>query len=181
MILFKHLDCSPCYQNAWRWLDTSVSADPVAAHQPIQTLLMFQPWPRPQITMNYLRRRLSDSSFVANLPNGYVTELRRPAAPSSPSSSPASPATERRAQQHSAPASSSASASSSSNFLSSFSSVVRSGPAASLGQAEPARSVHGPAPASAPSLTSSTGPTPSLPVVPKPKVLLVIGDFHTDW
>ncbi|XP_023671024.1 synapsin-3-like [Paramormyrops kingsleyae] len=131
--------------------------------------------------MNYLRRRLSDSSFVANLPNGYVTELRRPAAPSSPSSSPASPATERRAQQHSAPASSSASASSSSNFLSSFSSVVRSGPAATVGQAEPARSVHGPAPASAPSLTSGTGPTPSLPVVPKPKVLLVIGDFHTDW
>ncbi|MEE6501603.1 hypothetical protein FKM82_004268 [Ascaphus truei] len=28
--------------------------------------------------MNYLRRRLSDSSFIANLPNGYMTDLQRP-------------------------------------------------------------------------------------------------------
>uniref|UniRef100_A0A8C7PII9 Synapsin III n=1 Tax=Oncorhynchus mykiss TaxID=8022 RepID=A0A8C7PII9_ONCMY len=48
--------------------------------------------------MNYLRRRLSDSSFVANLPNGYMMDLQsgpRPTPPSS-TSNPASPATERR-------------------------------------------------------------------------------------
>uniref|UniRef100_A0A672FHQ6 Synapsin III n=1 Tax=Salarias fasciatus TaxID=181472 RepID=A0A672FHQ6_SALFA len=47
--------------------------------------------------MNYLRRRLSDSSFVANLPNGYMMDLQRPPPPpGSSTSSPASPATERR-------------------------------------------------------------------------------------
>uniref|UniRef100_A0A8C4HWV1 Synapsin-3 n=1 Tax=Dicentrarchus labrax TaxID=13489 RepID=A0A8C4HWV1_DICLA len=46
--------------------------------------------------MNYLRRRLSDSSFVANLPNGYMMDLQRPTPPGSSTSSPASPATERR-------------------------------------------------------------------------------------
>ncbi|KAG7260957.1 hypothetical protein CRUP_016305 [Coryphaenoides rupestris] len=48
--------------------------------------------------MNYLRRRLSDSSFVANLPNGYMMDLQRPAPPAgtTTTSSPASPATERR-------------------------------------------------------------------------------------
>uniref|UniRef100_A0A673KSN1 Synapsin-3-like n=1 Tax=Sinocyclocheilus rhinocerous TaxID=307959 RepID=A0A673KSN1_9TELE len=51
--------------------------------------------------MNYLRRRLSDSSFVANLPNGYMMDLQRP---SSSSSSPASPATERRPPPAPAPA-----------------------------------------------------------------------------
>ncbi|KAM9785535.1 synapsin-2a [Neosynchiropus ocellatus] len=28
--------------------------------------------------MNYLRRRLSDSTFISNLPNGYMTDLQRP-------------------------------------------------------------------------------------------------------
>uniref|UniRef100_G3Q5Y5 Synapsin III n=1 Tax=Gasterosteus aculeatus aculeatus TaxID=481459 RepID=G3Q5Y5_GASAC len=49
--------------------------------------------------MNYLRRRLSDSSFVANLPNGYMMDLQRPTpagSSTSSTSSPASPATERR-------------------------------------------------------------------------------------
>uniref|UniRef100_A0A8C9QXL3 Synapsin-2 n=1 Tax=Scleropages formosus TaxID=113540 RepID=A0A8C9QXL3_SCLFO len=31
--------------------------------------------------MNFLRRRLSDSSFIANLPNGYMTDLQRPDPP----------------------------------------------------------------------------------------------------
>uniref|UniRef100_A0A7N4P6K2 Synapsin-1 n=1 Tax=Sarcophilus harrisii TaxID=9305 RepID=A0A7N4P6K2_SARHA len=31
--------------------------------------------------MNYLRRRLSDSNFMANLPNGYMTDLQRPQPP----------------------------------------------------------------------------------------------------
>uniref|UniRef100_A0A8C7S814 Synapsin-3 n=1 Tax=Oncorhynchus mykiss TaxID=8022 RepID=A0A8C7S814_ONCMY len=63
--------------------------------------------------MNYLRRRLSDSSFVANLPNGYMMDLQSGPRPNPPSSTsnPASPATERRTPPSlppQAPASSSA-------------------------------------------------------------------------
>ncbi|XP_037334207.2 synapsin-2a [Pungitius pungitius] len=38
--------------------------------------------------MNYLRRRLSDSTFISNLPNGYMTDLQRPdgAQPAPPAS-----------------------------------------------------------------------------------------------
>ncbi|XP_035517641.1 synapsin-2b [Morone saxatilis] len=50
--------------------------------------------------MNFLRRRLSDSSFMSNLPNGYMTDLQRPDPPapvpptaSSPSQQGAAPAT----------------------------------------------------------------------------------------
>ncbi|KAK3518430.1 hypothetical protein QTP70_000628 [Hemibagrus guttatus] len=28
--------------------------------------------------MNYLRRRLSDSTFISNLPNGYLSDLQKP-------------------------------------------------------------------------------------------------------
>ncbi|XP_068461234.1 synapsin-1 isoform X1 [Clinocottus analis] len=39
--------------------------------------------------MNYLRRRLSDSNFMSNLPNGYMTDLQRPDPPEqSPAVSP---------------------------------------------------------------------------------------------
>lgn len=31
--------------------------------------------------MNFLRRRLSDSTFMSNLPNGYMTDLQRPDPP----------------------------------------------------------------------------------------------------
>uniref|UniRef100_A0A8C5B2R0 Synapsin IIb n=1 Tax=Gadus morhua TaxID=8049 RepID=A0A8C5B2R0_GADMO len=34
--------------------------------------------------MNFLRRRLSDSSFISNLPNGYMTDLQRPEPPAPP-------------------------------------------------------------------------------------------------
>uniref|UniRef100_A0A8C5D9Y2 Synapsin-1 n=1 Tax=Gouania willdenowi TaxID=441366 RepID=A0A8C5D9Y2_GOUWI len=39
--------------------------------------------------MNYLRRRLSDSTFISNLPNGYISDLQRPdlAQPPPPASS----------------------------------------------------------------------------------------------
>ncbi|KAL4659380.1 synapsin-3-like [Arapaima gigas] len=126
--------------------------------------------------MNYLRRRLSDSSFVANLPSGYMTDLQRP---SSPSSTPASPATERRAQQHSAPASSSTS--SSSGFLSSFSSVVRSAQSATLGQAETPQPTTGSSHSPSPTPGPAPAPTCPAPIVLKPKALLVIGEPHTDW
>ncbi|XP_028922844.1 synapsin-1 isoform X1 [Ornithorhynchus anatinus] len=42
--------------------------------------------------MNYLRRRLSDSNFMANLPNGYMTDLQRPQPPPPPPPSAPSPA-----------------------------------------------------------------------------------------
>ncbi|XP_067408269.1 synapsin-1 [Emydura macquarii macquarii] len=38
--------------------------------------------------MNYLRRRLSDSNFMANLPNGYMTDLQRPSPPPAPPGAP---------------------------------------------------------------------------------------------
>lgn len=104
--------------------------------------------------MNFLRRRLSDSSFVANLPNGYMPDLQRP---ESSSSSPASPATERR---HPQPLAASFSSPGSSLF-SSFSSAMKQTPQAPSGLMEP--------------------PAPVTPVVQRPRILLVIDDAHTDW
>nr|KAF6360745.1 synapsin I [Myotis myotis] len=43
--------------------------------------------------MNYLRRRLSDSNFMANLPNGYMTDLQRPQPPPPPPAAPSPAAT----------------------------------------------------------------------------------------
>ncbi|MGH0118804.1 UNVERIFIED_CONTAM: hypothetical protein FKN15_056191 [Acipenser sinensis] len=104
--------------------------------------------------MNFLRRRLSDSSFVANLPNGYMMDLQRP---ESPTSSPVSPATERKQQQQlaaSAPPTGG-------GFLSSLSNAVKQSTQGMAGQAEP--------------------PMNTTPIVHKPKILLVIDDMHTDW
>ncbi|XP_071350000.1 synapsin-2b isoform X1 [Trachinotus anak] len=42
--------------------------------------------------MNFLRRRLSDSSFMSNLPNGYMTDLQRPDPPAPPPPTASSPA-----------------------------------------------------------------------------------------
>ncbi|KAM6215339.1 synapsin-3 [Rhynchocyon petersi] len=103
--------------------------------------------------MNFLRRRLSDSSFVANLPNGYMTDLQRP---DSSTSSPASPAMERRAQPLAASFSSPGS-----SLFSSFSSAMKPTSPAPTGLMEP--------------------PAPPTPVIQRPRVLLVIDDAHTDW
>lgn len=47
--------------------------------------------------MNYLRRRLSDSNFMSNLPNGYMPDLQRPDPPQQTPGPAVSPgATERR-------------------------------------------------------------------------------------
>ncbi|EPQ19402.1 Synapsin-3 [Myotis brandtii] len=104
--------------------------------------------------MNFLRRRLSDSSFVANLPNGYMADLHRP---DSSTSSPSSPAMERR---HPQPLAASFSSPGSSLF-SSFSSAMKQTSQAPAGPVEPL--------------------APSTPVVQRPRVLLVIDDAHTDW
>lgn len=144
--------------------------------------------------MNYLRRRLSDSSFVANLPNGYMMDLQRPTPPGSSTSSPASPATERRQPpslpsqtQGSAPApapstgattgSTAGSTAGSGSFLSSFSSVVKS---AQMAQ-NVAAAAHAKAAATAADGASTGSSQPPKPVIRKPKILLVIDDQHTDW
>ncbi|KAI9540778.1 hypothetical protein NQZ68_037709 [Dissostichus eleginoides] len=145
------------------------------------------------LTMNYLRRRLSDSSFVANLPNGYMMDLQRPTPPgSSPSStsSPASPATERRQPPSlqtpapspapglgSGPGSGSGSASGAGSFLSSFSSVVKS---AQMAQ-NVAAAAHTKAAASAAEGAPPGSGQPPKPVIRKPKILLVVDDQNTDW
>ncbi|KAM6979837.1 synapsin-2b [Aplochiton taeniatus] len=134
--------------------------------------------------MNFLRRRLSDSTFIANLPNGYMSDLQRPDPPappppassstssssssqvpaSSPASSPAptqnqplasvSPAAERRPQL--APASSSPST----GFFSSFSSITNAVKQTAAGLVEQA-------------------PIPALSK--RFKVLLVIDEPQNEW
>nr|XP_060621927.1 synapsin-2 [Anolis sagrei ordinatus] len=136
--------------------------------------------------MNFLRRRLSDSSFIANLPNGYMTDLQRPEPqqpqpPPPPSPAPAagapssgSPASERRQQQQQqqqqAPPPSSAPApapspqpqqqSVGSSFFSSLSNAVKQ-TAASAGLVD----------------ASSVSPA----AAKKFKLLLVIDEPHTEW
>ncbi|XP_018770800.3 synapsin-2 [Serinus canaria] len=124
--------------------------------------------------MNFLRRRLSDSSFIANLPNGYMTDLQRPEPqqpppppPSAGSPAPASgsPAAERRQppqpappqQQQPPPPQQSAG----SSFFSSLSNAVKQ-TAASAGLVDASAAV-------------------SAAVGRKFKLLLVIDEPHTDW
>ncbi|XP_040007632.1 synapsin-3-like [Xiphias gladius] len=124
--------------------------------------------------MNYLRRRLSDSSFVANLPNGYMMDLQRPTPPGSSTSSPTSPATERR-QPPSIPSQTRGSGSGS--FLSSFSSVVKS---AQMAQ-NVAAAAHGKSVATSAEGASAGSSQLAKPLICKPKILMVIDDQHTDW
>ncbi|XP_025930372.1 synapsin-3, partial [Apteryx rowi] len=106
--------------------------------------------------MNFLRRRLSDSSFVANLPNGYMMDLQRP---DNSTSSPASPAMERK---HLQPPQPSHSSSPGTSIFSSISSAMKQTTQAAAGL-----------------IDHSASPSP--PVAQKPKILLVIDDAHTDW
>lgn len=129
--------------------------------------------------MNFLRRRLSDSSFIANLPNGYMTDLQRPepqqpppppppgagAASASSASPAASPGPERRPPPAPAPASqpaphTAAAPSVGSSFFSSLSQAVKQ-TAASAGLVD--------------------APAPAPAAARKAKVLLVVDEPHTDW
>ncbi|KAH1167341.1 hypothetical protein KIL84_002824, partial [Mauremys mutica] len=124
--------------------------------------------PDPGQMMNFLRRRLSDSSFIANLPNGYMTDLQRPEPqqppppPSASSAAPAaaSPAAERRQQPQSAPPQQQPQQSAGSSFFSSLSNAVKQ-TAASAGLVDAA------------SAASSAA-------AKKFKLLLVIEEPHTD-
>uniref|UniRef100_A0A8D0CBW9 Synapsin III n=1 Tax=Salvator merianae TaxID=96440 RepID=A0A8D0CBW9_SALMN len=105
--------------------------------------------------MNFLRRRLSDSSFVANLPNGYMMDLQRP---DNSTSNPVSPATERRQQPNQQPAP----LSSGTSIFSSISSAMKQTSQAASGLTE-----------------HSASPSPV--AQQKPQILLIIDDPHTDW
>ncbi|XP_050184231.1 synapsin-2 [Myiozetetes cayanensis] len=120
--------------------------------------------------MNFLRRRLSDSSFIANLPNGYMTDLQRPEPQQPPppppagSSAPASasPAAERRQPPQPAPPQQQPpQQSAGSSFFSSLSNAVKQ-TAASAGLVDATSAV-------------------SAAVGRKFKLLLVIDEPHTDW
>ncbi|RXM33771.1 Synapsin-1 [Acipenser ruthenus] len=100
--------------------------------------------------MNYLRRRLSDSSFMSNLPNGYMSDLQRPDPPQpSPAVSPGPP--ERRQ---------STSQSAGAGFFSSISNAVKQTTAAAAATLSEAT-------------IGGTGPARS-------KILLAIDDQQTD-
>ena len=144
--------------------------------------------------MNFLRRRLSDSSFMSNLPNGYMTDLQRPDPPApvplsatSPSQQDAAPAIApsptRATAPSQVPASSpaaqerrlnqlaqqpqqaqSSSSSGSSGFFSSFSSITNA-----VKQTA----------ASATAFVEQSAPSPSLSK--KFKILLVIDEPQHEW
>ncbi|XP_026178124.1 synapsin-1 isoform X1 [Mastacembelus armatus] len=105
--------------------------------------------------MNYLRRRLSDSNFMSNLPNGYMTDLQRP---EPPQQSPAvSPGPSERRQS----TSQQQSGGGGSGFFSSISNAVKQTTAAAAATLSEAADRAG--------VSSSA------------KILLVIDDQQTDW
>lgn len=105
--------------------------------------------------MNYLRRRLSDSNFISNLPNGYMTDLQRPEPPQqSPAVSPGSERRQAGSQPQPGPAAGHTS------FFSSISNAVKQTTAAVQALSEAA---------------DRAGASSNA------KVLLVIDDQQTDW
>lgn len=107
--------------------------------------------------MNYLRRRLSDSNFMSNLPNGYMSDLQRPDPPQqSPAVSPGSERRHSSSQQQTGPA-----AGGPTGFFSSISNAVKQTTAAAAATLSEAADRAG--------VSSSA------------KILLVIDDQQTDW
>ncbi|XP_076125828.1 synapsin-1 isoform X2 [Alosa pseudoharengus] len=104
--------------------------------------------------MNYLRRRLSDSNFMSNLPNGYLSDLQRPDPPQQPPPQ-TSPAVSPGPQERRPPASQSSGA----GFFSSISNAVKQTTAAVATLTEAAERAGG----------------------SNAKILLVIDDQQTDW
>uniref|UniRef100_A0A4X2K2Q4 Synapsin III n=1 Tax=Vombatus ursinus TaxID=29139 RepID=A0A4X2K2Q4_VOMUR len=104
--------------------------------------------------MSFLQHSLSDSSFVANSPNGSTMDLQHPCTCTSSS---VSPVKERR---HSQPLSAAASSSSGCSLFSSLSSAMKQIMQAVSGLMETL--------------------VPPVFVIQKPKILLVVDDAHTD-
>ncbi|TRZ02212.1 hypothetical protein DNTS_030440 [Danionella cerebrum] len=103
--------------------------------------------------MNYLRRRLSDSNFMSNLPNGYMGDLQRPDPPQQSPAPELSPGSQERRQ----PPSQSTGA----GFFSSISNAVKQTTAAAAATFNEATER---------GIGSSNA-----------KILLVIDDQQTDW
>ncbi|KAM7416263.1 hypothetical protein PAMA_018369 [Pampus argenteus] len=115
--------------------------------------------------MNYLRRRLSDSNFMSNLPNGYMADLQRPDPPQqSPAVSPG-PSERRQStsqqQQQQQPQQQTGGGGGGSGFFSSISNAVKQTTAAAAATLSEAADRAG--------VSSSA------------KILLVIDDQQTDW
>ncbi|XP_026117478.1 synapsin-1-like isoform X1 [Carassius auratus] len=103
--------------------------------------------------MNYLRRRLSDSNFMSNLPNGYMSDLQRPDPPQQSPAPVLSPGSQERRQPPSQ--------SSGAGFFSSISNAVKQTTAAAAATFNEATER---------GIGSSNA-----------KILLVIDDQQTDW
>uniref|UniRef100_A0A669DFA4 Synapsin-1 n=2 Tax=Oreochromis TaxID=8139 RepID=A0A669DFA4_ORENI len=114
--------------------------------------------------MNFLRRRLSDSSFMSNLPNGYMTDLQRPDPPAPPPPTASSPSQQGAAQLAQQPQQAQSSTGGSSGFFSSFSSITN---------------VVKQTAASAAGFVEQSAPSPSLSK--KFKILLVIDEPQHEW
>ncbi|XP_042343894.1 synapsin-1 isoform X2 [Plectropomus leopardus] len=111
--------------------------------------------------MNYLRRRLSDSNFMSNLPNGYMTDLQRPEPPQqSPAVSPG-PTERRQSASQPPPQQQQQPGGGGSSFFSSISNAVKQTTAAAAATLSEAADRAG--------VSSSA------------KILLVIDDQQTDW
>uniref|UniRef100_A0A3Q0SZ97 Synapsin-1 n=1 Tax=Amphilophus citrinellus TaxID=61819 RepID=A0A3Q0SZ97_AMPCI len=111
--------------------------------------------------MNYLRRRLSDSNFMSNLPNGYMTDLQRPDPPQqSPAVSPG-PSERRQSTSQQQQQQQQQSGGGGSGFFSSISNAVKQTTAAAAATLSEAADRAG--------VSSSA------------KILLVIDDQQTDW
>ncbi|XP_053727578.1 synapsin-1 isoform X3 [Synchiropus splendidus] len=109
--------------------------------------------------MNYLRRRLSDSNFMSNLPNGYMSDLQRP---DPPQQSPAvSPERRQPASQPQSGGGGGGGAGGGSSFFSSISNAVKQTTAAAAATLSEAADRAG--------------------VSSNAKILLVIDDQQTDW
>lgn len=107
--------------------------------------------------MNYLRRRLSDSNFISNLPNGYMSDLQRPDPPQqSPAVSPGSERRQASSQPQTGPATGGPT-----GFFSSISNAVKQTTAAAAATLSEAADRAG--------------------VSSNAKMLLVIDDQQTDW
>ncbi|XP_054859716.1 synapsin-1 [Eublepharis macularius] len=119
--------------------------------------------------MNYLRRRLSDSNFMANLPNGYMTDLQRPQPPPPPPSatspSPGSVSPAERTPAAPSPGAGGGGSGGAGGFFSSLSNAVKQTTAAAA--ATFSEQVGGVAGAG-----GSSG---------RSKVLLVVDEPGTDW
>uniref|UniRef100_A0A665WYU1 Synapsin-1 n=1 Tax=Echeneis naucrates TaxID=173247 RepID=A0A665WYU1_ECHNA len=112
--------------------------------------------------MNYLRRRLSDSNFMSNLPNGYMTDLQRPDPPQqSPTVSPGPAERRQSTGQQQQQQQQQQSGSGGSGFFSSISNAVKQTTAAAAATLSEAADRAG--------VSSSA------------KILLVIDDQQTDW